>query len=210
MVMGACQTGVTVGPKLASDQTLRVMIEDQPASLDPGQTQYTYETAALCDPKRDAANLDPALATLGLKADDDLTFQVQLERHDPALMWLAALPAGAPIRKDVLTKSGDKWATAPETLVTNGPFHVTEMAKNDHITVERNTHYWGAKPTLTRISFAIVNDGAAALTKYKKGDLDVMTVEPAQAASVASDATLSRQLIKTPNLTVFWTAYCLN
>jgi len=297
MVMGACQTGVTVGPKLASDQTLRVMIEDQPASLDPGQTQYTYETAvlraisepllrpkanldgvipaaaesyqpnssgtayvfhlradakywdgtpvkaqdfvyawqrlidprlaapnetlyadavlngqrvALMDPQRDAANIDAALATLGLKAVDDLTFQVQLERPDPAFMWLAALPAGAPIRKDVLTKSGDKWATAPETLVTNGPFHVTEMAKNDHITVERNTHYWGAKPTLTRISFAIVNDGAAALTKYKKGDLDVMTVEPAQAASVASDATLSRQLVKTPNLTVFWLAFRVN
>ena len=227
MVLGACQTGVTVGPKLADDQSLRVMIEDQPASLDPGQTQYTYETAvlraisepllrpkanldgvvpaaaesyqansagtayvfhlranakywdgtpvkaqdfvyawqrlidprlaapnetlfadavlngqrvALMDPQRDAATIDAALATLGLKAVDDLTFQVQLERPDPAFMWLAALPAGAPIRKDVLTKSGDKWATAPGTLVTNGPFHVTQLAKNDHITVERNTH----------------------------------------------------------------------
>src|SRR5256714_11667246 len=62
MVMGACQTGVTVGPKLASDQTLRVMIEDQPASLDPGQTQYTYETAvlrAISEPLlRPKANLD--------------------------------------------------------------------------------------------------------------------------------------------------------
>src|SRR5436853_3605937 len=42
-----CDTGVTVGPKLAKDQVLRVMLEDQPASLDPGQTQYTYETAVL-------------------------------------------------------------------------------------------------------------------------------------------------------------------
>src|SRR5438132_12733759 len=43
----ACDTGVAVGPKLAKDQVLRVMLEDQPASLDPGQTQYTYETAVL-------------------------------------------------------------------------------------------------------------------------------------------------------------------
>src|SRR5207237_3392326 len=43
----ACQSGVTTGPKLATNQVLRVMLEDQPASLDPGQTQYTYETAVL-------------------------------------------------------------------------------------------------------------------------------------------------------------------
>src|SRR5256885_13501288 len=47
MLGAACQTGVTVGPKLAKDQVLRVMLEDQPASLDPGQTQYSYETAVL-------------------------------------------------------------------------------------------------------------------------------------------------------------------
>ena len=46
-VATACDSGVTVGPKLAKDQVLRVQLEDQPPSLDPGQTQYTYETALL-------------------------------------------------------------------------------------------------------------------------------------------------------------------
>src|SRR5690242_1399959 len=42
-LLAACQgPSVTGTPKLASDQTLRVMLEDQPASLDPGQTQYTF------------------------------------------------------------------------------------------------------------------------------------------------------------------------
>ena len=293
-MLAACQPNVTVAPKLASNQTLRVMLEDQPASLDPGQTQYAFETGvlraiaepllkpksnldglspaaaesyevnsagtayvfhlrtaakywdgtpvkaqdfvyawqrlidprlaapnetlfadavlngqhvALMDPQRDAASIDAALGTLGLKALDDFTFQVQLERPDPALPWLAAMPAGAPVRKDVVTKSGDKWSTSPDTLVTNGPFKVTEIAKNDHITVQRNPDYWGPKPTLTRIDFVVVSDGAAALTKYKNGELDEITVEPAQAAAVTSDATLSRQLVKTPNLEVFWLTF---
>src|SRR2546423_13588942 len=223
MGWGACRRGVPGDPTLAGDQPWGVMIEDQPASLDPGQTQYTYETAvlraisepllrpkanldgvvpaaaesyqpnssgtayvfhlradakywdgtpvkaqdfvyawqrlidprlaapnetlyadsvlngqrvALMDPQRDAANIDAALATLGLKAGDDLTFQGQPERPDPAFMWLAAMPAGGPVRKAVLTKSGDKWATAPETLATNGYFHVTATVKNDQITAE--------------------------------------------------------------------------
>ncbi|HXN90599.1 MAG TPA: peptide ABC transporter substrate-binding protein [Candidatus Sulfotelmatobacter sp.] len=293
-VVGACQSGVTTGPRLAKDQVLRLMLEDQPATLDPGQTQYPYETAvlraiseplvrplpdlsgvapaaaasydvnsdgtaylfhlrptakywdgtpvkaadyvfawqrlidprlaapnetlfantilngervSLMDPQRDQAAIDAALATLGLKAVDDLTFQVQLARPDPAFIWLAAMPAAGPVRKDVVAKSGDKWATSPDTLVTNGPFKVTEMVKNDHISVERNPAYWGPKPTLTRIDFAIVNDGAAALSRYRSGGLDEIAVQPAQAPSVSGDPVLSRRLVKTPNLTVFWLVF---
>jgi len=294
---GACQNGVTVGPKLAKDQVLRVQLEDQPASLDPGQTQYTYETAllravaepllkpradlsgvepaaaqsyevnsagtayvfhlrtaakywdgtavkaqdfvyawqrlidprlaapnetlfadavlngekvSLMDPQRDKATIDNALKTLGLKSVDDFTFQVQLAHPDPAFIWLAAMPAAAPIRKEVVATNGDKWATAPATFVTNGSYRVTEMVKNDHIRVERNPNYWGPKPSLDRIDFMIVNDGAVALTKYKNGELDEMSVQPAQAASVSNDSALNRHLVKTPNLTVFWIVFRVN
>src|SRR6266568_9092135 len=70
LVLGtACDSGVTVGPKLAKDQVLRVQLEDQPASLDPGQTQYTYETALLravaeplLKPKADLSGVEPAAA----------------------------------------------------------------------------------------------------------------------------------------------------
>jgi oligopeptide transport system substrate-binding protein len=294
----ACDSGaLTQGPKLARDQTLRLLLEDQPGSLDPGQTQYPYETAVLraisesllkpsadlsgvapaaaqsydvvnggsifvfhlrinaaysdgtavkaqdfvyawqrlvdprlaapegtffantilngdkvsvLDPQRDAANIDAALATLGLKALDDYTFQVTLSQPDPAFIWLAAMPAGAPIRQDIVKKSGDKWAAGPDTLITNGPFKVTEMVRNDHITVVPNPHYWGARPTLTSIKFAVVNDGAAALTKYKNGELDEIAVQPAQAASVAGDSSLKQNLVKTPDLTVFWLAFRVN
>ncbi|HSS62463.1 MAG TPA: peptide ABC transporter substrate-binding protein [Candidatus Limnocylindrales bacterium] len=293
----ACQQGVTVGPKLAKDQVLRLMLEDQPASLDPGQTQYPYETAvlraisepllrpnpdlsgvvpaaaqsfdvnaagtayvfhlrtsakywdgtpvkaqdfvyawqrlidprlaapnetlfaaavlngdrvSLLDPQRDASTIDGALNTLGLKAVDDHTFQVQLARPDPAFIWLAAMPASGPIRKDIVTKSGDKWGSSPDSLLTNGPFKVTEMVKNDHISVEPNPGYWGGKPTLTRIDFVIVNDGAVALTKYKNGELDEVRVDLPQAPSVAQDEALKKQLIKTPDLTVFWMTFRVN
>ncbi len=38
---------LTQGAKLDKDQSLRVLLADQPASLDPGQTQYSYETSVL-------------------------------------------------------------------------------------------------------------------------------------------------------------------
>jgi oligopeptide transport system substrate-binding protein len=285
---------LTQGAKLDMDQSLRVLLDDQPASLDPGQTQYPYETSvlraisepllrptadmngvtpaaaegfdvsssgtiyafhlrrnaqywdgtpvraqdfvfawqrlidprlaspseaffadavlngdkvSLLDPRRDASKLDAAVASLGLKATDDYTFQVTLSHRDPAFIWLAAMPAGAPIRPDVVKTSGDKWATSPGTLVTNGPFKVAEMAAGDHITVVQNAHYWGPRPTLTSIDFVIVNDGAAALEKYRSGQVEVIDVQPAQAAGVAADARLSNELMKTPSLSVFWLVF---
>ena len=297
-VVSACDSGaLTQGPRLAPDQTLRVLLEDQPGSLDPGQTQYAYETAVLraisepllkpsadlggtapaaaqsydvtngglvyvfhlrtngkysdgtlvkaqdfmyawqrlidprlaspqatffagailngekvsaMDPQRDGAQIDGALATLGLKAVDDLTFQVTLSQPDPAFTWLAAMPAAAPVRQDIVKKGGDKWSASPDTLITNGPFKVEEMVSNDRITVVPNPNYWGPKPTLKRISFQVVNDGAAGLRKYRNGELDEVSVQPAQAAAVAGDSSLKQNLVKTPDLTVFWIVFRVN
>ena len=114
------------------------------------------------------------------------------------------------MQRDIVTKNGDKWAASPDTLMTNGPFKVSEMVKNDHIKVVRNPYYWGSKPTLTSISFQIVNDGAAALSKYKQGELDMISVQPAQASTVNGDAVLKRQLVKTPDLTVYWIVFRVN
>jgi oligopeptide transport system substrate-binding protein len=147
------------------------------------------------------------VASLGLKATDDYTFQVTLSHPDPAFTWIAAMPAGAPIRQDIVKTSGDKWATSPDTLITNGPFKVSEMAAGNHIAVIPNPHYWGQGRTLTAIDFVIVNDGAAALAKYSNGELDVIDVQPAQAATVAGDPRLSRELFKTPSLSVFWLVF---
>ena len=292
----ACTTsGVLIqGPRLAKAQTLRVQIDDQPQSLDPGQTQYPFETAVLrliaepllkpsadmrtvgpaaaesydvaangtqytfhlrrnaqwwdgqavkaqdfvyawrrlidprlaaptgtffagsvlngdrvsiLDPQRDASKIDLGVQTLGLAAVDDYTFGVTLTRPDPAFVWLAAMPSGAPVRQDVVTKSGDKWSASPETLVTNGPYMVSEMTTGDHITAVPNPHFWGSKPVLTSITFEVVHDGATALTRFASGGLDMMNVQPSQAAEVAGDTRLSKQLVRVPSLTVYWMAF---
>ena len=282
------------GPRLAKSQTLRVAIEDQPQSLDPGQVQYGFERAvlrviaeplvrptqdttgvtaaaaasydvmnngtvyvfhlrkdaeywdgqpvkaqdfvfawrrlidprlaspeatffagaiangdrvAILDPQRDAGTIDGAVQSLGLKAVDDSTFQVTLSRPDPAFIWLAAMPAGAPIRQDIVTQHGDKWSNSPDTLVSNGPFKLSKQVANEQLTVAPNPHYWGPKPTLTSIEFDIINDGAAALAKYQSGDIDVMAVQPAQAGAVAADRSLSKNVVRSPALTVYWITF---
>jgi len=165
------------------------------------------DKVSVLDPQRDAARLDAAVASLGLKAVDDFTFQVTLSHPDPAFVWLAAMPAGAPIRQDIVTQYGDKWSTAPESLVTNGPFRLTEMVPNVHLVAVPNEHYWGGKPKLKSITFNVINDGAAALEKYRNGEIDEIDVQPAQAAGVVADDKLRQDLVRTPALTVFWIVF---
>jgi oligopeptide transport system substrate-binding protein len=285
---------LTQGPRLAKSQNLHVVLDDQPQSLDPGQSQYSFENAVLrvidepllkplpdlsgvtpaaaesydvtanglqyvfhlrktaqwwdgtpvkaqdfvyawrrlvdprlaaptgtffadainngdkvsiLDPQRDASRIDAGLQSLGLAAVDDYTFQVTLSRPDPAFVWLAAMPSGAPIRQDVVAKNGDKWSASPGTLMTNGPYRVSDIVAGDHITVTRNPDYWGPKPTLTDITFVVVKDGAAAVEKFKSGGLDVIDVQPAQATAVTGDPQLAKRLVKTPDLTVYWLAF---
>src|SRR5205823_214185 len=291
----ACNNPVlTQGPRLAKTQALRVQLDDQPPSLDPGQSQYRFEDAVLrvigepllkplpdlsgvtpaaaerydvanngtqyvfhlrktaqwwdgtpvkaqdfvyawrrlidprlaaptatffagaiyngdkvsiLDPQRDASRIEAGLKSLGLAAPDDYTFQVNLSRPDPAFIWVAAMPAGAPIRQDIVTQYGDKWSTSPGTLVSNVPFKLSKQVANEELTVVPNPHYWGPKPTLTSIEFDIINDGAAALAKYESGDIDIMTVQPAQAETVAADRSLSKNVVRSPALTVYWIAF---
>src|SRR5260370_5241536 len=92
----------------------------------------------------------------------------------------------------------------------NGPLKVTEMGAKAHMRVVPKPHYWCAKPTLSAINFEVVNDGAAALTRYKAGQLDEMSVQPAQASGVAGDASLNVDLVKAPDLTVFWITFRLS
>ncbi|HZQ50369.1 MAG TPA: peptide ABC transporter substrate-binding protein [Candidatus Dormibacteraeota bacterium] len=284
---------LTQGPRLAKSQTLRVLIDDQPQTFDPGQVQYGFESSvlrvivdpllkpkddlsgvvpaaaesyevtnggtqyvfhlrkdaqwwdgtpvkaqdfvyawrrlidprlaaptatffagviqngdrvAILDPQRDAAKIDPALQGLGLAAPDDLTFRVTLSHPDPAFVWLAAMPAAAPIREDVVKASGDRWSTSPDTLLTNGPFRVSYIGP-DHITVVQNQHHAGPRAMLTSITFDIVKDGASALDQFKSGGLDVMAVQPPQVAAVSGDSQLAKQLTRTPSLTVYWMAF---
>ena len=156
--------------------------------------------------------LDAAIQTLGLKAVDDNTFQVTLEAPAGYFKWVASLWVAAPVRQDIVAKYGkdssgnDKWAAvaagAPQSVIGNGQFKISEVVPKDHITLVPNPNYAGNSPkaTLTKITLFEIDDETVAYAKYKSGELDMATVPLADTAAVKS----SSELVKVPELTVFW------
>jgi oligopeptide transport system substrate-binding protein len=295
-VVAACGGSSGNGVTLASAQELRIRLTTEPATFDPGQAQWDYESAvtrqtfeSLLQPTKDfkdvqgaaaesysvdstgliwtfklrpgakwsdgvavkAADfvygfqrvLDPRLAapyasffytikngatvngmdpkdrgvdaalqTLGLKAVDDNTFQVTLEAPAGYFKWEASLVLGGPVRKDIVQKFGkdssgnDKWAavaaTAPQSVVGNGPFKISEVVPKDHVTLVPNSNYVGTRsnPTLTKITEYYIDDETVAYAKYKSGELDQVPVPLADTEAARN----SPELLKIPQLAVFW------
>lgn len=79
---------------------------------------------------------------VGVKAIDDKTLEVTLENPTPYFLQLTAFPLLAPLRQDIVEKSGDKYGTDPSTMVFNGPFVLEKWEKGSKITFNKNQKYW--------------------------------------------------------------------
>ena len=114
---------------------------------------------------------------VGVKATDDATLRVTLERPTPYLPSIASHTTWLPVRQPVIEKfgkmdeKGTKW-TRPGNLVGNGPFMLQEWIPNARITVVKNPAYWGAERVrLNRIEFFPFEKPDTEDLNYRAGQL---------------------------------------
>ena len=60
---------------------------------------------------------------LGIRAIDDKTLEIVADKNMPYFVELMKLPCFYPVREDMGEKYGKEYASSPETVVCNGPFH---------------------------------------------------------------------------------------
>ncbi|UQA61166.1 peptide ABC transporter substrate-binding protein [Polyangium aurulentum] len=116
-------------------------------------------------------------AAVGVRALDDLTLEVELERPTPYFLQLTAMPVTYPVRRDVIERlaregRAERWVR-PEHIVVNGPYTLDAWKFRYEITMKRNPHYWAAgELRIHRVVWAEVENRHAAMNLYKTGDLD--------------------------------------
>lgn len=108
----------------------------------------------------------------GVEAVDENTLKVTLKFPDKDFPKLVAHPIFRPIYGD-----GSGFETAPldADVITNGAFAVASVGK-DGIILDRSDVYW-KRPSvsLERVKFVFKESAEAALTAYKKGEIDALT-----------------------------------
>lgn len=114
------------------------------------------------------------LDQLGVRAIDDKTLEITLERPTPFFTELLAHQTGLPVHPATVAAQGENFVR-PGVMVSNGAFTLTEQVANDHITVTKNPEYWDASNVkLNEVIFYPIDDNAASQRRFQAGELDVV------------------------------------
>ncbi|APH05921.1 peptide ABC transporter substrate-binding protein [Bacillus weihaiensis] len=144
------------------------------------------------------------LNTLGVKALDEKTLEITLEKPIPYFESLMAFGTFYPQNKKFVEEKGDQYASSAENLVYNGPFVLSTWAGNTATewTMEKNTEYWDAETvSLETIQYNVLKDPQASANAYETGEADIT-------GKLASDIVPQYEgdpnLVKWLEPTIFW------
>ena len=102
------------------------------------------------------------------KKVDDLTVQIVTDGPDPILpgrlYWMKMVPPKH--SKD------PKFAESP---VGTGPYKFVKWNRGQNVILEANPDYWGAKPTIKKVTYRFVSDSGTRLAGLMAGEFDLIT-----------------------------------
>jgi len=119
------------------------------------------------------------LEDLGVKAIDDKTLEITLERPTPYFLELLTHGTGYPVHPASVEKHGANF-TRPENKVTNGAYTLREWVPNSHLRLVKNPHFHDA----ANVKIDVVNyypnkDLGAAARRFMAGELHSTSDMPA-------------------------------
>jgi peptide/nickel transport system substrate-binding protein len=122
------------------------------------------------DTMRDGSLLTIKGATYNLvdrvEAPDDFTFVIHLKEPFAPLLWnlsegaFGIVPSG----------SGKEFKNNP---IGSGPFRFVRSDPDSQVVIARNDDYWGERPRVQRIRFAVVPDDTTRALELRKGSADL-------------------------------------
>lgn len=117
-------------------------------------------------------------STLGVKALDAHTLQVDLEYPMPTFVQKMVMPAFYPMDTQLVAKYGKKYGTTSKAMAFNGAFKVTGWKNTDekwHL-VKNKFYYAASEVKLQTMNYQVVKDSNTAHQLFEQGSLDDATV----------------------------------
>ncbi len=136
--------------------------------------------------------------TLGVKALDDHTLEIELSGPTPYFLGLLTHSTTYPIHRPSFKEFGDKF-TRPGNLVSNGAYKLTEWIVNSHIKLVRNENYWdNDNTTINTVYYYPTEDTDAEVLRYRAGEIDFTNYEVPSSAIPTLRETIPDELYITP------------
>jgi oligopeptide transport system substrate-binding protein len=114
----------------------------------------------------------------GVKAIDDKTLEITLEGPTPFFLQALTHYTAYPVPQHVIEKVGADW-TNVENIVGNGPYKIVEWVPGNYIRAEKNPDYYdAANVQIDEVYYYVQDDLAAAFSRYRAGEYDILTDLP--------------------------------
>ena len=158
---------------------------------------YVMGNTVACVKNADAVIKGADPKTLGVSAPDKKTFVVELDAPVPFFMSLMAFPTFYPVNEKFYSSlDSGSYGTSPETFLANGAFALTSYIPGTaNIQLKKNDSYWNAaQVSLDGFQYQVVSSSDNALTSFKNGTLNVVSLGGNQVEHVKQDAELSKNL----------------
>jgi len=113
----------------------------------------------------------------GVRATDDSTVVVTLERTVAHFLELLAMPAAGIVCREEIERLGSAYGRSP---AGSGPWKLSAWREGDEIVLETNPAYEGARGDVTGLSFRIMPEQMTQIAEFEVGTLDVLEVPRAE------------------------------
>ena len=166
--------------------------------------EYSYimgDTVA-CVKNADAVIKGGDPKTLGVSAPDEKTFVVELDAPVPFFPSLMTFATFYPINEKFYNSLAEgSYGTSPETFLSNGAFMLASYVPGAaNIQLKKNDSYWNAANiSIDGFQYQVVSSSDNALTSFKNGTLNVVSISGNQVEHVQQDAELSKNLQTFPS-----------
>lgn len=107
-----------------------------------------------------------------VRVEGPLQVSFVLKRPQGPFLRNIAMPSFGIGSPTAIRNDSEGYALKP---VGSGPYTVTEWVKDDHITLQANPQYAGAKPAYKSIVIRDIPDPATSVLSLQKGDVDILT-----------------------------------
>lgn len=125
----------------------------------------------------DIAAGDKEVSELGVTAEGDYKLVVELEKPVPYFETLTTFTTFFPVNQAYVEEQGDKFALEADTMISNGPFKMTEWNHGSTVKLVKNEDYWDADTVqLEEINLQVVKDTSTGVNLYDTGELDRTTL----------------------------------
>jgi oligopeptide transport system substrate-binding protein len=138
---------------------------------------------------------------VSIKAVDDKTLQVTLEKPAPQFLGLTACCTLFPVYEKSV-QGNDNWFTEPAKYISNGPFKLVSWDHNQKIVLEKNPNYWdAANVKLNKLEIYLIDSVDTGFNMFKTGQLDFQDEVPLQEITAMKD---NKELQIAPDTSIYF------